>query len=349
MDNGSARRSWHFAGLARGDCGVSPPDFGDVRGMQSSRPGKGKGMPMGRDPGHRPVLLEEVIDLLEPAGRKLMVDCTLGLGGHARALLAEAGEQGTLLGIDVDRDNLTNARRRLADWADRVRFFEANFAHISEVLDQAGLGPADLVLADLGVCSAQLDDPGRGLSFQQSGPLDMRLDPSLEKTAADLVAELTAEPLADLIYEYGQERYSRRIARAIVAQRSREPIETTDRLAQIVRKAVPPPARKSRRGVDPATRTFQALRIAVNDEMGSLDRLLADLPHCLAEGARVGIISFHSLEDGRVKRAFARLEQAGAGKRITRKPVTASESERQANPRSRSAKLRVFEASTRSQ
>jgi 16S rRNA (cytosine1402-N4)-methyltransferase len=299
---------------------------------------------MGRDSGHLPVLRDEVIELLQPAGRKLLVDCTLGLGGHARALLAEAGEQATLLGIDVDRANLLAAKERLADFADRVRFFEANFAHLSEVLDQAGLGPADLVLADLGVCSAQLDDPGRGLSFQQSGPLDMRLDPSLDKTAADLVAELDAEGLADLIYEYGQERYSRRIARAIVNERRREPIVTTDRLAGIVRKAVPSPTRRSRRGVDPATRTFQALRIAVNDEMGSLDRLLAQMPHCLADGGRAGIISFHSLEDGRVKRAFARMEQAGQGKRITRKPVTACETEIQANPRSRSAKLRVFEA-----
>jgi 16S rRNA (cytosine1402-N4)-methyltransferase len=298
---------------------------------------------MGRDPGHLPVLLETVIDLLQPAGRQLLVDCTVGLGGHAEALLDRAGDQAHLLGIDMDRRSLLRAKDRLERFGRRVRLFEANFADISEVLDQAGRRKADLVLADLGVCSVQLDDPERGLSFQQAGPLDMRLDQGLETTAADLVADLDQEALANLIYEYGQERYSRRIARAIVTARKEEPIQTTTRLAQIVTKALPGQARRSRRGVHPATRTFQALRIAVNNELAGLDRLLASLGRCLGPGGRAGIISFHSLEDGRVKRAFARMEEASLGRRITRKCVTADENEMQANPRSRSAKLRVFE------
>jgi 16S rRNA (cytosine1402-N4)-methyltransferase len=300
---------------------------------------------MGRDQGHLPVLLEAVLDRLQPAGRSVLVDCTVGRGGHAEALIEAAGRQACLLGLDVDRDNLLHVKNRLERFGSRVRLFEANFADISEVLDQAGLGKADLVLADLGVCSAQLDDPSRGLSFQLAGPLDMRLDPSCPTTAADLVAKMDEKALADLIYQYGEERYSRRIARAVVEARKEAPIETTQQLAEIVARAVPAPARRSRRGIHPATRTFQALRIAVNDELASLDALLAGLDRALADGGRAGVISFHSLEDRRVKRAFAALEEAGIGRRVTRKCVTAGDEEIRDNPRSRSAKLRVFEKS----
>ena len=293
--------------------------------------------------GHEPVLVQSVLECLQPQGRGLLVDCTVGLGGHAEALLAAAGPQATLIGLDVDENNLRRVRTRLQSHGERVRLFAANFACLGEVLDEAGQGPADLILADLGICSAQLDDPARGLSFSREGPLDMRLDASLETTAADLVRTLGEQPLADLIYEYGQERYSRRIARAIVEARRQKPIETTTQLEEIVFHAVPANARHARTGVHPATRTFQALRIAVNDEMGVLDALLAQLPARLAPGGRAGIISFHSLEDGRVKRAFASWAQTGQASLLTKKPIVADDTEVDRNPRSRSARFRAIQ------
>jgi len=281
--------------------------------------------------------------MLAPAGRRLLLDCTVGLGGHAEALLQAADPEATLLGVDVDEANLTRARRRLERFGERVRLFQANFSEADEVLAQAGQGSADLVLADLGVASSQLDDPQRGLSFRVDGPLDMRLDPRRTRDAADLVNGLGEKQLADLIYEFGEERYSRRIARAIVAARKGGRIERTTELARIVTGAMPAAVKRTRRGVHPATRTFQALRIAVNDEMASLDRLLEKLPELLGLGGRAGIISFHSLEDRRVKQAFAAWADTGRAKKLTRKPVTPAEDEMAANPRSRSAKLRGIE------
>ncbi|MFP4353916.1 MAG: 16S rRNA (cytosine(1402)-N(4))-methyltransferase RsmH [Phycisphaerae bacterium] len=297
----------------------------------------------GQKPGHEPVLLEPVLDLLQPQGRKILVDCTLGLAGHGRALLEAAGPEATLIGLDVDETNLRRSRETLDRFGGRARLFIANFSQLPEVLAEAGAAAADLVLADLGVCSSQLDDPARGLTFQQDGPLDMRLDPEGPTTAAELVNRTEEAELADTIYQYGQERFSRRIARAIVRARQDEPIRTTGRLAEIVRRAYPPQARRSRKGVDPATRTFQALRIAVNDEMQHLERLLTALPGCLETGGRAGIISFHSLEDGRVKRAFADWAASGNARILTKKPIVAEQTELQRNPRSRSAKLRVIQ------
>jgi 16S rRNA (cytosine1402-N4)-methyltransferase len=292
------------------------------------------------NPGHTPVLTEAVLQLLQPRTASRIVDCTLGLGGHAEALLKASGTDAQLVGMDADADNVILAKRHLAPFRGRVRFFHANFSQIRDVLDQADLPACDALLGDLGVASVHLDEPQRGMSFSAPGPLDMRLDRSEGQTAADLVNTLREQPMADLIYQYGEERYSRRIARAIVQARAEQRIERTDQLAEIIRRAYPPPARRSRRGVDPATRTFQALRIAVNDELGSLEELLAALPEVMAPGGRVAIISFHSLEDRRVKQAFNALVEAGKATLLTKKPITAGPDERSANPRSRSAKLR---------
>jgi len=289
---------------------------------------------------HLPVLPHELVALLEPSGCRVIVDCTVGAGGHAELLLEAAGGEARLIGIDVDEASLHLAREHLRRFGGRVRLFRANFADLTDVLAEAGAEAADVIVADLGVSSSQLDDPERGLSFIRDGPLDMRMDRRIRQTAADLVNGLEEKELADLIYAFGEERYSRRIARAIVARRKFRRIDRTADLAEIVAGALPMPARRSRRGVHPATRTFQALRIAVNDELGSLDRLLARLPAALAVGGRVGIISFHSLEDRRVKHAFADWVNKGTARLLTRKPVTPGERELTENPRSRSAKLR---------
>ena len=295
---------------------------------------------MDGDTAHRPVLCKEVLDLLCPAGSSVLIDCTIGPGGHAEALLAAAGSQGQLIGIDLDKANLELAKQRLERFSPRVRFFQANFADLDEVLAVAGVSEADVILADLGVSSNQLDDPARGFSFTRPGPLDMRMDPQAERTAEDLVNSLGESELADLIYANGQERYSRRIAGAIVQARKRERIAHTQQLARIVAGAIPSPARRTRRGVHPATRTFQAIRIAVNDELASLEKLLAMLPDALKIGGTAGIISFHSLEDRRVKNAFRDLAKAGRVELLTKKPITATAEEVAQNPRSRSARLR---------
>jgi len=294
---------------------------------------------MDRGASHRPVLLAEVAELLGPADGELIVDCTVGLGGHSAELLSRAGRDARLIGIDRDTENLAAARRRLAAF-ERVRLFQANFADVDAVLAEADETSADVILADLGVASSQLDDPERGFSFQADGPLDMRLDRSAGPTAADLVNDLPERQLADLIYANSQERFSRRIARAIVAARRGGRIARTGRLSQIVVEAVPAQARRRRRGVHPATRTFLSLRIAVNHELESLDTLLEKLPDVLARGGRAGVISFHSLEDGRVKRAFASMRSAGRVNVLTPKPITPGEAEKAACPRSRSSKLR---------
>jgi 16S rRNA (cytosine1402-N4)-methyltransferase len=219
-----------------------------------------------------------------------------------------------------------------------VTLVQASFDQIDSVLSDLKITTADGVLADLGISSDQLDDPARGLTFQHDGPLDMRMDTASGASAADLVARLSERELADLIYEYGEERYSRRIAKRIVESRRDEPIRTTGQLAELVRKCVPREKRSHGKGIDPATRTFQALRIAVNDELAALDALLAKLPRLVRPGGRVGIISFHSLEDRRVKQAF---RDADVWQVLTKKPVQAGDEELRNNPRSRSAKLRV--------
>ena len=289
-------------------------------------------------------MLDAVVRLLQPAEARWIVDCTVGLGGHAEALLA-AAPQARVIAIDADAENLRRVKQALSPrqqgCAGRVRCFHCNFSQIRHVLQEAGVDRADAVLADLGVASSQLDDPRRGLSFQTDGPLDMRLDPDSDgPTAAKVIEELSESRLADLLYHNADERRSRRIARAIVTARRRERITRTGQLTEIVTRAV-----GGWRGakIHPATRTFQALRIAVNREFESLEALLAALPDVLADGGRAAIISFHSQEDRRVKHAFSAMKSGGLGKIITPKPLTPDDEEIQVNPRSRSAKLRCFQ------
>lgn len=278
-----------------------------------------------------------------------MLDCTLGRGGHASVYAPLLAPAGRYVGLDVDPQNIDYASRRVRQVADEATFtaIRANFAQAQAALTQAGLEKVDLLLADLGFASNQMDDPQRGFSFTTAGPLDMRLDPDLPHSAADLVNHLPQEELANLIYQYGEERLSRKIARKIVEERDRQPILNTETLARIVQHAYGPMARRrgkggKARGIHPATRTFMALRIAVNGELDALDQLLSDLPGLMKPQGVAAIISFHSLEDRRVKQAFLAWQQAGIAQRLTRKPVTASDEEMRANPRSRSAKLRAI-------
>lgn len=291
--------------------------------------------------GHTPVLSRVVCELLAVQPGAFVVDATVGPGGHAVLLAGLTGENGTLLGLDVDEASLPVAGERLADLPTRVILRQRNFAELPEVLAEVGAARVDVILADLGVSSTQLDDPNRGFSFSADGPLDMRMDQSLSTTAADLVNRLGEWELADLIYQNGQERLSRRIARRICTARREGRITRTRQLADLVASAVgvDPSSRRSK--IHPATRTFQALRIAVNYELDSLEALLDCAPGCLKAGGRIAVISFHSLEDGRVKASFRRNKAAGWYEVVTKKPVTADREERQANPRSRSAKLRV--------
>jgi len=289
---------------------------------------------------HAPVLTAEVLQYLRPERGGLFVDCTVGLGGHSRALL-EAGAA-RVVGIDRDPQALAAARETLAPWADRVELVHADYRALDEVLDRQGIGLVDGALADLGVSSLQLDASGRGFSFQRDEPLDMRMDTTSVETAADLVARSTERDLADAIYAYGEERFSRRIARAIVEARRAQPIATTGGLAAIVRRALP---RRGHMRIDPATRTFQALRIWVNRELDGLDRFVEAAARRLRLGARLVVISFHSLEDRIVKHTLRALQQSrDAGVRVlTRKPVVPGDEEVRRNPRARSAKLRAAE------
>jgi 16S rRNA (cytosine1402-N4)-methyltransferase len=290
--------------------------------------------------GHVPVLTAEALQYLRAERGGVYVDCTVGLGGHARALL-EAGAT-RVIGVDRDLQALAVARETLAPWAERVDLVHADYRDLDEVLEQRGIRLVDGTLADLGVSSLQFDTPGRGFSFQRDEPLDMRMDTSTGDTAATLVARSTERELADGIYAYGEERFSRRIARAIVAARREQPIETTGRLAAIVRRAQP---RRGYMRIDPATRTFQALRIWVNRELEGLDRFLEAAVRRLHAGARLVVITFHSLEDRIVKHTLRALEGSGdaAVKVLTKKPIGPSDEEVLRNPRARSAKLRAAE------
>jgi 16S rRNA (cytosine1402-N4)-methyltransferase len=289
---------------------------------------------------HVPVLTAEVLDFLRPQRGGLFVDCTVGLGGHARALL-EAGAT-RLIGLDRDSDALAQARETLAPWGDRVELVHADYRSLDEVLDRRGAVQVDGALADLGVSSLQFDAPGRGFSFQRDEPLDMRMDRSGGDTAADLVARASERDLADAIFAFGEERFSRRIARAIVEARSEAPVATTGRLAAIVRRAIP---RRGSMRIDPATRTFQALRIWVNGELDGLDRFVESAARRLRLAARLVIVTFHSLEDRIVKHTLRALDRGGdAGIRVlTKKPLVPGEEEIRRNPRARSAKLRAAE------
>jgi len=303
--------------------------------------------------GHVPVMLEEVLAWLAPRPGGVYVDATVGGGGHAEAILAQIVPGGLLIGIDRDPEALAVAARRLARFGAAVQLRHANYAAIRQVVAEVGIEAVDGIVMDLGASSLQLEAPERGFSFLRAGPLDMRMDRSEPRTAADLVNTLSQDALADLIRRYGEERWARRIARAIVAHR---PLTTTDALAAVVAAAIP--RRAWPRGVHPATRTFQALRIAVNRELEHLERALPDAVGTLREGGRLCVITFHSLEDRLVKHTFLRLSRGCTcppgsptctcgGRRwlrvLTRRPQTPSADELARNPRARSAKLRVAE------
>ncbi len=292
--------------------------------------------------GHDPVMLNEVLEHLAPRPGQTVVDCTLGRAGHADAVADRLAPDGTLIGLDADPRNLAFAQQRLADAPCRVRLFHANFAELEDVLKAASVTEVDGIFADLGLSTNQLFDPQYGLSFTASGPLDMRIDPRVAENAADLVNSLRETDLANVLYELAQERYSRRIARKIVEARHAAPIKSTEQLAELVRSAVPrraggPAAEK----IDPATRTFLALRMKVNREMENLAALLERAPGFLKRGGRLAIISFQSMEDRLVKQAFRSAERTGQLAVLTKKPLTPADEEVAANPRSRSAKLRV--------
>jgi 16S rRNA (cytosine1402-N4)-methyltransferase len=298
-------------------------------------------------------MLDEVLDLFG-THRRVIVDGTLGGGSHAAALLQ--GSPGLrVIGLDRDPEAVRRARRRLADWGDRFSALVASYQDLDRVLSEVGLTVVDGVLLDLGISSIQLDDPERGFSFQVAGPLDMRLDQGRGETAAELLARAGESELADLIFRYGEERRSRAVARAVVRERARGPIRTTDHLARVVASAVGP---KRSRGIHPATRTFMALRIAVNDELTHLESFLERVTDMLASGGRLVVISFHSLEDRLVKQAIGRgvkgcvcpprqpictCHQQPTLRSLTRRPLRPGPDEVAANPRSRSARLRAAE------
>lgn len=268
-----------------------------------------------------------------------MVDGTVGHGGHSGIFGRMLGPEGLLLGLDVDQNSIQRASQNLSGLSCRVELVRANFDRIETLLADRGIEKVDFILADLGFCSGQLEDAQRGLSFQTAMPLDMRLDDRLKTTAADLVNRLSQTELADLIYQYGQDRASRRIARFIVEQRSRQKLTTTAELAALVCRALKAPARGHR--IHPATRTFQALRIAVNDELSRLRTLLDAAPKVLKPGGAIAVISFHSLEDGMVKNDFRDKKAEKVYDVLTKKPIQPTDEEVSQNPRSRSAKLRI--------
>lgn len=303
---------------------------------------------------HVPVMVAEVLELLAVRPDGTYMDCTLGGGGHARAVLDALGPTGRLVGLDRDEEALAAAASLAADR--RVSLVAGCFERLDEILRELGITAVDGVLFDLGVSSHQLDEPGRGFSYQADGPLDMRMDRGAELTAAGLLATASEEELARILWAYGEERYARRIAAALVKARSRDPLTTTGQLVAVIRGALPPGV--GRRGPHPARRTFQALRIAVNDELGRLKKGLAAAVEVLAPGGRLVVIAYHSLEDRLVKQYFVLLSRSclcppgvpvcRCGHRpslrlVTKKPVTPRPGEVEANPRARSARARAAE------
>ena len=289
---------------------------------------------------HEPVMSAEVTALLCERRPMRIVDATLGSGGHAAGLLDAAPPAASLLGLDCDRQALELAKTRLEEFGRRADLRYANFAELTRVVAEAGFSGVDAIVADLGMSSFALDDPLRGFSFMHAGPLDMRMDAAGRLRAYDLVNEESESEIARILYEFGEERGSRRIARAIVEARRRAPIETTAELRAIVERAI---GSHRSGGVHPATRTFQALRIAVNDELTNLQALLEQAPQLLAPGGRMAVIAYHSLEDRMVKVRFRELAAAGGYTLVSRKAMRPTQAEVQRNPRARSARLRCLE------
>ncbi len=296
------------------------------------------------------MLLQEALAVLVPRAGEVAVDCTLGLAGHAVPLLRAVGPAGRLIGLDWDAANLPRARELLAEAGSTFALYPINFAALPAVLAQEGIEGADLLIADLGMSSMQVDDPERGFSYLREGPLDMRMDRSRGRTAAQLLADISEEDLARALAEFGDEPAAAEIARALVSARDRQPLSSTSELARVVAAAVGEPAGRGagwrlhpRPGIwrlHPAARTFQALRILVNRELSNLDELLRVVPQSLRPGGRAVLISFHSGEDRLVKAAFRAGVQAGLYDSVSPEPIRAGDEEKSSNPRSRSAKLR---------
>jgi 16S rRNA (cytosine1402-N4)-methyltransferase len=293
---------------------------------------------------HLPVLVAEVLRYLDCQPDRIYVDATVGSGGHAREILEKGSPSGKVIGLDWDGAAMTRAKETLASFGERFLPVKRNFRDLKEVLDSLSIAAVDGIVADLGVSSEQLDDPGRGFSFRWEAPLDMRMDRERPLTAQELIKRLSVEEMTKILREMGEERWASRIAKAIARQRRVRPPETTGELAALIRKAIP----SYRTRIHPATRTFQALRIAVNEELANLDAFLRECPSLLKPGGRIAIISFHSLEDRIVKTLFRRWGKGSEGESplfriLTPKPVTPSAEEIRSNPRSRSAKLRAVE------
>jgi len=284
-------------------------------------------------------MLDEVLDFLDLRPGDKVLDATLGGGGHSKAILQRITPGGMLLGCDADPEAIERSRELLKDFAGSFKLVQGNFRYLKETLNNEGLEKIDAALFDIGVSSYQMDEPGRGFSIKNPGPLDMRMDPGQKVSAKDLVNRLREEELSGLIKDFGEERFHRRIARAIVERRREKKIETTDDLASVIYRAV-----GGRRGkLDPATRTFQAIRIAVNDELAALKDGLEQVVTRLNAGGRLAVISFHSLEDRIVKNKFKEYSARGLVKILTKKPVRPTDAEVAENPRSRSGRLRVAE------
>jgi len=305
---------------------------------------------------HQPVMPAEVLSMLNPKPGGIYVDCTVGGGGHAREILSRTAPDGLLIGLDRDPAAIRRAKTGLVEFGARARLFNENFVNMPRVLETLRIQQVDGLLYDLGVSSFQLDDPGRGFSYLADGPLDMRMDPANPVSAKDLVNQLSAAELADIFRRFGEERWAKRIAAAIAAERERRPIETTLGLAEIVKRAIPAAAR--RRGPHPAKRTFQALRIAVNRELDVLAKTWREAVSFLKPGGRICVLSFHSLEDRTVKETFRALAagcqcppglpvcvcgQKGILRVLTRRPLLPAPGEIERNPRARSARLRAAE------
>jgi 16S rRNA (cytosine1402-N4)-methyltransferase len=298
---------------------------------------------------HIPVLVEEVMTLLQCEPGRTYVDATLGGGGHALEILRQTSPSGIVIGLDWDEEAVSEAKKALTPFAERVKIFRENFIYLPELLREMKIEQVDGILLDLGLSSLQLEKEGRGFSFREEGPLDMRMDQRLDQTASYLANRLSADELKDILHKYGEERWAKRIAKAIVQERERGSIETTQRLRTIAHHAIP--RRFHPRKIDPATKTFQAFRIKVNNELENLRKILETGWKLLRKGGRMCIISFHSLEDRMVKETFRKLEGRGTDgscpeavmRILTKKPIMPSEEERRRNPRSRSAKLRCAE------
>jgi 16S rRNA (cytosine1402-N4)-methyltransferase len=290
---------------------------------------------------HIPVMVEEVVELLRCEPGRTYVDGTLGGGGHAEEILKRTGPDGILIGVEWDQEAIDEAGERLKPYGNRARVFRDNFTHLPAILKTTAIESVDGILLDLGLSSIQLEKEERGFSFRGEGRLDMRMDERRDYTAADLVNDLPTAELEKILFEYGEERWARRIAKAIVSERDKQPVQTTGALRRIVYRAIP--KRFHTRRIDPATRTFQAVRIKVNEELENLRGIMESGWKALRREGRICVISFHSLEDRMVKEGFRRLEGQGVMRILTKKPLRPSEEEQKRNPRARSAKLRCAE------